>query len=569
MSTTSRDTTPSDSSDRLIEKAGREGFRENRAYRQFRDILEHFLVQVAADYFRDETERGVEYRRTKADLDRQTRALERQAQQSRARRRALEAALEDRAAKLRSDEPQETVSKVLDRLVREVEAAAHIEDPDTRLRAILQAELMARSQLSELGSALRAPQPRGFAVPTTLRRNLAAHRAEYARLEAQVLRPAYDLIEEAVSEATRDLDVARRRRFEAAAEDAWQSARRAVTARGRASREQLEETGVQVTNAVRRAITDLETELNGIAQRVQRTDLSTQADDEVVQLRLALDSEIDAIASEKEAQLDAISEQLRAIVVDPDELGQIVTQVDVAGAVEEEMLGLQERAEADLELTQLGMAIEIIDHEFQATIRSVRSNLQRFRAWADVNEQLADVYHGIRVSFEHLDSYLTLFTPLHRRLYRSEIEIKGSDISKFLLDLFSERLDRHGVEAKATRAFLQHRFTGYPSTFYPVFVNLIDNAIFWLRDQSEPRTIRLDVEDGAMIVADNGPGVPPEDREAIFELGFTRKPGGRGLGLYISRDVLERIGYELVVDDPPDGEGAVFTVRPRAESDDD
>ena len=173
------------------------------------------------------------------------------------------------------------------------------------------------------------------------------------------------------------------------------------------------------------------------------------------------------------------------------------------------------------------------------------------------------------MSFEHLDSYLTLFTPLHRRLYRSEIEIKGSDISKFLLDLFSERLDRHGVEAKATRAFLQHRFTGYPSTFYPVFVNLIDNAIFWLRDQSEPRTIRLDVEDGAMIVADNGPGVPPEDREAIFELGFTRKPGGRGLGLYISRDVLGRVGYELVVDDPPDGEGAVFTVRPRAESDDD
>ena len=50
---------------------------------------------------------------------------------------------------------------------------------------------------------------------------------------------------------------------------------------------------------------------------------------------------------------------------------------------------------------------------------------RRFRAWADVNEQLADVYHAIRVSFEHLDSYLTLFTPLHRRLYRSEIEDQG------------------------------------------------------------------------------------------------------------------------------------------------
>ena len=193
----------------------------------------------------------------------------------------------------------------------------------------------------------------------------------------------------------------------------------------------------------------------------------------------------------------------------------------------------------------------------------VRSNLLRFRAWADVNEDLSDVYNGIRVSFEHLDSYLTMFTPLQRRLYRSEIEIRGSDVSKFLLDLFGERLERHNAEAKATQAFQRHRFMGYPSTFYPVFVNLVDNAIFWLRDQSPPRSISLDVEDATMIVADNGPGVHPRDREAIFELGFTRKPGGRGLGLYISRDVLARVGYDLTVGEPADGIGAVFMIRPR------
>ena len=559
---------PIDSSDRLIEKAGREGFRDNTAYRQFREILEHFLQQLAADYFRDETTRGVEYIRTKADIERQARALEQQAQQSRERRRTLEATLQDRAATLRSAEPQERVSKVLEELAREVEAAGTIEEPDAQLRAILDAERAARSQLNELGAALRVPQPRGFAVPRTLRNNLAAYRAEYAELEAQVLKPAYDLVDEAVAGATRGLDAARRRRFDAATEDAWESARRAVAARSRESSEQLEETSTQVASAVRRAITDLETELNSIAQRVQRTDLSDRTDGEVVQLRLALESEVDAIASEKALLLDSISEQLRAIVVEPDESGQIVTQLDVAGAVDEELVALQERADADLELTQLGMAIEIIDHEFQATIRSVRNNLQRFRAWADVNEQLADVYHGIRVSFEHLDGYLTLFTPLHRRLYRSEVEIKGRDLSNFLMDLFRDRLERHGVDASTSRAFLEHKFMGYPSTFYPVFVNLIDNAIFWLRDQDAPRTIRLDVEGDAMFVTDNGPGVAPEDRDAIFELGFTRKPGGRGLGLYISRDVLRRVGYELIVRESPDGGGTAFIIRPRTENDD-
>ena len=366
-----------------------------------------------------------------------------------------------------------------------------------------------------------------------------------------------------------DLDASRRIRFDTAAEDAWRSARQTVSTRSRVSRQQLQATSNQVTNAVRRVMADLETELNEVVQRVQRTDLSVLSDAEVVQMRLDFDSEIDAIASDKETQLVVITEQLRAIVVDPDESGEITTQSDIVGAVEEEMLALQERADVDLELTQLGMAIGVIDHEFQATIRTLRHNLQRFRAWADVNEQLADVYHGIRVSFEHLDSYLALFTPLHRRLHRAEIEIKGSDISKFLLDLFDERLERHGVEASATRAFLQHRFTGFPSTFYPVFVNLMDNAIYWLRDQSPPRNIRLDAQDDAMMICDNGPGVALEDREVIFELGFTRKPGGRGLGLFISRDVLNRVGYELNVSEPPNGKGTLFTIRPKPRSDDD
>ena len=560
---------PIDSSRQLIEKAGREGFRENRAYRQFRAILENFLIQLAADYFREEAALGAVYRQTKSDLDRQVRARARQAQQSRQRRLAFEKALEGRAARIAGDEPTETADGAIDRLHTELRAAALLSDPDTRLQAILQAEAAARNELSDLRDELRIPQPRGFALSRALRRDFAVYKDEFARLEEDVIRTALVGVDEDIAAATYGMDVSRRVRFDAAAEEARRVARQAVTTSRRNSEEQLRLTSELISNAVHEAIADLESELNEIAQRVQRTDLETLHDAEIVQLRINLDSEIEAIASDKQEQLDAIARQLEAITVSPDDSGDMITQVDIMGAVEEELLALQERAEADLELTQLGMAIEIIDHEFQASIRSIRSNLRRFRAWADVNEQLSDVYNGIRTSFEHLDSYLTLFTPLHRRLYRSEIEIQGSDISKFLLDLFEERLRRHQIEATATRAFRRHLFVGYPSTFYPVFVNLMDNGIFWLRDQPPPRTIRLDVEDGTMIVADNGPGVPLRDREAIFELGFTRKPGGRGLGLYISRDVLARSGYELTVGEASEGTGVAFMITPKNSDDDD
>jgi C4-dicarboxylate-specific signal transduction histidine kinase len=99
-----------------------------------------------------------------------------------------------------------------------------------------------------------------------------------------------------------------------------------------------------------------------------------------------------------------------------------------------------------------------------------------------------------------------------------------------------------------------------------VFVNLIDNAIFWLKDRPEPRIIRLDAHEDAMLVVDNGPGVPARDREAIFELGFTRKPGGRGLGLHISREVLDRVGYSLELDPAGPQSGATFRLVPKAES---
>ena len=193
------------------------------------------------------------------------------------------------------------------------------------------------------------------------------------------------------------------------------------------------------------------------------------------------------------------------------------------------------------------MAIEIINHEFSATIRAVRNGLRRLKAWADANEGLRELHDSIRSSFDHLDGYLTLFTPLQRRLHRKPVEIRGSEVHDFLEELFRARLQRHEVALTATRAFANAKVVGFPSSFYPVFVNLLDNAIFWLSQQNpqRERRIKLDARGGMLLVSDTGPGVDVRDREAIFEFGFTRKPGGRGMGLHIGRESLRRVGFDL------------------------
>lgn len=97
-----------------------------------------------------------------------------------------------------------------------------------------------------------------------------------------------------------------------------------------------------------------------------------------------------------------------------------------------------------------------------------------------------------------------------------------------------------------------------------VLGNLVDNAV----EATSPGG-RVDValrrEDGATFVsvADDGPGVPPEDRDRIFGTGISTKvapAGARGIGLALVRRVARRRGGDVTVGESPSG-GALFQVR--------
>ncbi len=89
-----------------------------------------------------------------------------------------------------------------------------------------------------------------------------------------------------------------------------------------------------------------------------------------------------------------------------------------------------------------------------------------------------------------------------------------------------------------------------------VWTNILDNAIDAMDGQGEIR-IRASATDTDVVVeiCDNGPGMPPEVRERIFEPFYTTKaPGsGTGLGLHISHNVVARHGGRINVRSGPDG----------------
>jgi signal transduction histidine kinase len=93
---------------------------------------------------------------------------------------------------------------------------------------------------------------------------------------------------------------------------------------------------------------------------------------------------------------------------------------------------------------------------------------------------------------------------------------------------------------------------------------LLDNAV---RVSPEGSQVTVELHNGSsaeLSVADQGPGIQPEDREIIFERfqrgRDTSGQAGFGLGLAIGRELAERMGGELVLD-LDYGPGARFTLR--------
>ncbi len=120
-----------------------------------------------------------------------------------------------------------------------------------------------------------------------------------------------------------------------------------------------------------------------------------------------------------------------------------------------------------------------------------------------------------------------------------------------------------------------------PRAILTVVGNLIDNGLDAARSGGrEPAVARVGLQllgDSELLisVADSGAGIPADERERIFEPGYSTKPkrgvGSRGVGLALVQRLVERRGGTVAVSDAPEG-GALFEVvlpvvlRPPAEA---
>lgn len=194
------------------------------------------------------------------------------------------------------------------------------------------------------------------------------------------------------------------------------------------------------------------------------------------------------------------------------------------------------------QVAQLGITVEILGHELNTNERMIREGIRQIRQAG--NTPGANL---VIEGFDALSQQLEFLSPLKISGSRTRREITGKEIETYLMKFFDAVSRNRIIRIHASDEFRAFSIYEQPSRLYPVFVNLVNNSVYWLVNSQAPEPeVYLSVKDSKVIVSDNGPGINPIDHENLFKMFFTRKStGGRGIGLYLCKVNLMAGGHSI------------------------
>ena len=211
-------------------------------------------------------------------------------------------------------------------------------------------------------------------------------------------------------------------------------------------------------------------------------------------------------------------------------------------------------------LSTLGALAAEIAHEVRNPLVSVKTFLQLLPERRD-DPEFATAFLGVASEeLQRVERLLDLLIEYPRQ--RAE---KASASPAEALESVSELLHHpshaHGVHLESEAA------PGLPNVavgddgLRQLLLNLALNAVTATPDGGRVRLAARAAEPGVeLCIADEGPGVPEAERTRVFELFHSTRPGSHGgLGLAITRRIVEEAGGRIAIEDAPAG-GALFRV---------
>lgn len=214
-------------------------------------------------------------------------------------------------------------------------------------------------------------------------------------------------------------------------------------------------------------------------------------------------------------------------------------------------------------LAATGMAAERVAHEFGRQVHAALEALGEIRHLGRGDSEVARAIRTLDACLGTLRNEFRVLAPYEAgwRLQRTQ-PVSVRDAAELALKLNDHLMGEHSI--KVTIEGSDFSVVARSASLVQVFDNLIHNACTWLAGIDGPRciTITLLATMGTTLISDTGPGIPEHLGDHVFEPFITLRNGGRGLGLYITRELLRSMQATISLGPTRrDQPGAMFVLR--------
>ncbi len=247
-------------------------------------------------------------------------------------------------------------------------------------------------------------------------------------------------------------------------------------------------------------------------------------------------------------------------------LAVILTMVGLAYVYVLRVLKLSRRMEQEVQnqqrLSYLGLLSSGIAHEIKNPINSIQMNLQMLEeevasgaSQEDVRSWLDPIRKEIRRLERLVNDFLLYARPLSPTIETTSLQRVLEELRR----LVHEEAKASGIRLRVEVPEDLPSLETDEGLLRTALLNLVLNAIQASPNGGEVRITAISEGGGetAVEVIDEGPGVPEDQRERVFDIFFTTRQGGTGLGLPIARRLAETLGGRLSIVGPPES-GARF-----------
>lgn len=211
---------------------------------------------------------------------------------------------------------------------------------------------------------------------------------------------------------------------------------------------------------------------------------------------------------------------------------------------------MKDRMETVEDLAGLGMAVEKASHDALTLLSKMRGNVKDFKIKAKnedyINHDLIQLLNELDENLNFVYEEMQVIQPLFKNQRKAIKEVSVYECIEKVIKYFRRDLiGKIDIEIHKDNDIIIKTNTGL---ILQILINLIDNSIYWVnKNESKQKkiTINLNTKNKTLIIADSGSGIREDVAPLIFNEFFSLKSDGRGLGLYIVKEILLRINGEI------------------------